>query len=128
MKQQYVGKKNQKSVPQIIDNRQHKEHNIPDIKIDPATANKPVRAVFYVEVGDMEPLRVQLLIQEINKQYSNARGGVHYVVPIRHGKIGSDIVFEKEWENVVRQTCEIRDGQICLKDEAKEVCVIRESI
>jgi len=125
MKQQQVNKKSAKPGPQIIDNRQRA---IPEIQIDPSVANLPLRAVFYVEVGDMETLRIQLLVKEINRQYTGARGGVHYVVPIRHGKIGTDIVFEQEFLDVVNKMCEVKDGQIVLKDGATEVNVVRETI
>lgn len=125
MRQQHIQKKSPKAEPQIIDERRRE---LPEIPIDPAAANKPVRAVFYVEVGDMETLRVQLLVQEINRQYSGARGGVHYVVPIRHGKIGTDIAFEQEFLDVVNKMCEIKDGKIVLKDGAEDVHIVRETI
>lgn len=125
MKQQHVSKKNKKGQTQIVDNRRQIV-DTPDI--DPSVVNMPVRTILYVEVGDMEKLRVQLLIQEINKQYDSARGGVHYVIPVRHGKIGSDIVFEQEFLNVVNKVCEIKDGQIVLKDGAKEVHIVRDSL
>ena len=125
MRQQHIQKKTQKPGPQVVDQRRRE---LPEIQFDPAVANQPVRAIFYVEVGDMETLRVQLLVQEINRQYSGARGGIHYVVPIRNGKIGSDIVFEQEFLDVVHKMCEIKDGQIVLKDGAADVHVVRESI
>lgn len=123
MKQQHVQKKIAKAAPQIVDQR---KREIPEIV--PSTTNVPVRAVLYVEVGDMEPLRVQLLVQEINKQYVGARGGVHYVIPIRNGKIGSDIVFEQEFLDVVNKICEVQDGKIVLKDGATEVQIVREVV
>jgi hypothetical protein len=60
--------------------------------------------------------------------HDTAKGGIHYFLPIRHGRIASDILFEEEWLKVVNETCEIKDGKIVLKDGAKEVVVIRQRI
>lgn len=125
MKQQRINRKDPNKKPTIIDER---KPNIPNINIDPTVANLPLRAVFYVEVGDMEPMRVQYLVAEASKMYNALRGGIHYVIPMRHGKIGSDIVFEQEFLNVVHQVCEIKDGAIGLKDGAKECVIVRQQI
>jgi hypothetical protein len=126
MRQQRIERKKDTAKPLLIDNRAHKVPEIP--QPSPAVVDTPVRAVFYVEVGDMETVRVQLLIQEINKMYEGARGGVQYVIPIRHGKIGSDIVFEEEFLKVVHDTCEIKDDKIVLKDGSTKVLIVRERI
>lgn len=123
VKQQHINKKSAKATAQVIDNRK-----VIPVEPTPVANNGLVRTVFYVEVGDMEPLRVQLLIQEINRTYVNARGGAHYVVPVRRGKLGSEVMFEQEFLSVVYKMCEIRDGQIVLKGDAANVQVIRESI
>mgnify|MGYP006283240245 FL=1 len=125
MKQQKVIKNNKPKTPIVMDDRPHK---IPDIEINPETANLPLRAVFYVEVGDMDQLRVQLLVSEVTKLYTNLKGGIHYVIPVRHGKIGSDIVFEEEFLKAVNDTCEIRDGKIVLKDGATKCHIVRTAI
>lgn len=124
---QRIERKKPTAAPQIIDTRQPKSVPPPP-PVDPAVANLPLRTVFFMEVGDMEPAKVQLLVQEANKMYEGSRGGIHYVLPVRHGKLRSDIVFEAEWERVVRETCEIRDGQICLKDGATECQIVRTNI
>lgn len=107
--------------PEIVDNRKPK-------LIDIQTANQPVRAVNFVEVGELTPTQVQYLIQELNKSHKTAQGGIHYFVPIRNGKITTDILFEEEWLQVVRDTCEIKNDQIVLKDGSKQVTVIRQKI
>ncbi len=112
--------------PQIIDNRSPKPLDLPPV--DQATANLPLRTVFFMEVGAMEPAKVQLLIQQANEMYEGAKGGIHYVLPVRDGKIRSDIVFEGEWLAIVKETCEIKDGQIVLKDGASECQIVRNSI
>lgn len=124
---QRIERKKQQAAPQIIDTRQPKP--LPEMApVDPAVANLPLRTVFFMEVGDMEPARIQLLIQEAGKVYDAMRGGIHYVLPVRHGRIGSDLVFEAEWERVVRETCEVRDGKIVLKDGAAACNIVRQSI
>ena len=126
MRQQRIERQNSAKAPQIIDNRQPKVPDLPPV--DPATANLPLRTVFYMEVGDMGPAQVQLLVQEINKVYAESRGGIHYVIPVRHGKISSDIEFEGEFLETIRRLCETKDGQIVFKDAAKECRIVRESI
>jgi hypothetical protein len=75
----------------------------------------------------MERERVLYLVKQISNTYENS-GGAHYVLPVRHGKISGDIAFESEWEATVREVFEVRDGQICLKNGAQDVRIVRESI
>jgi hypothetical protein len=124
---QRIERNKPKTAPQIIDTRQLKVIPQP-AAVDPAIANLPLRTVLLLEVGDMEPAKVQLLVQEANKMYDGAKGGIHYVLPVRHGRIGTDVVFEGEWEKIVQETCEIRDGQIRLKDGAAECYVVRQRL
>jgi hypothetical protein len=126
MRAQRIERNNSTKAPQIIDERQPTIPEPP--KVDPAVAHIPVRTVFLMEVGDMAPEQIQYLVQEINKVYSESKGGVHYVLPVRHGKIGSDLLFEVEWERVVQDTCEIRDGQIKLKEGAQDCQIVRQNI
>lgn len=114
------------ATPTIIDNRQPKA--LPTPEIDPAVAHLPLRTVFLMEVGDMETSKVQLLVQEANKMYEGTRGGIHYVLPVRHGKLRSDIYFEAEFLSVVRKICEVKDGEIVLQDGATECHIVRQNI
>ena len=124
---QRIERQKRQAAPQIIDTRQPKP--LPETApVDPAVANLPLRTVFFMEVGDMEPARIQLLIQEAGKVYDAMRGGIHYVLPVRHGRIGSDLVFEAEWERIGQEVFEIRDGQIRLKEGAQACNIVRQSI
>ena len=67
-------------------------------------------------------------MQHVNELYRDAKGGIHYVIPIRGGRICSDIMFEEEFEKVVQETCEIHEGKIRLKDGAKQCQIIRQQI
>ncbi len=126
MKQQRIERSKPAKAPQIIDNRQP---TVPDPpQIDPAIANLPLRTIMYLEVYNMDHKQVQLLIQHTNEMYKDAKGGIHYVIPVRHGCLGPDIIFEEEFLKVVNQTCEIKDGQIKLKDGAKECRIVREKV
>lgn len=127
-KSQKIVRKKPKPGPIVYDERPPRQPEIPQVAIDPATANAPVRTVNFVEVGDMVGKQLQLIIQRLNETHDTAKGGIHYFLPIRHGKIGSDILFEEEWLEAVHKTCEIKDGQIVLKGGAKEVLVIRQRI
>lgn len=123
VKQQKINRKPKKAGPTVINEQ---SPNMPAINLDPKYANAPVRAVNFVEVGGMEPHQVQLMLNELAQMHSSAKGGIHYFLPVRNGKIGSDIVFEEEWQTLVRATCEVNeDGEIVLKDGAKEILVVR---
>ena len=127
VKQQKIKREQKKPTgPKVIDERTPRAPAT--IQIDPKYANAPVRAVNFVEVRDMDPRQVQLMIQELGEIHNSAEGGIHYFIPIRNGKIGSDVVFEEEWLKVVKDTCEVKDGEIVLKGGAKEMLVIREKI
>ena len=118
IKTQFVGKKAPKKQPTIIDNR------IVDQKPDVA-----IRTVVYVEVGNMESKRVQQLCAAVSEMYKGNRGGIHYILPIRNGKIGADIFFEQEWLKIIKTICVVNEaGDIVLKDGAKDIRVSRETI
>lgn len=134
MKQQKIVRDIPKKPVTVLDNRIPKA--LPDIVVDPQYANKPVRTVNYVEVGDMEAKQIQFIIQQLNATYDSAKGGIHYFVPVRHGKIGADIVFEEEFEKVGNDIFEvvdkdnniIEDAKIRLKGGAKEVAIVRRNV
>lgn len=123
MKQQKIIKQNQPKHVEVIDERTPK----PQAQSQAAEASVPVRTVIYMEVGDMERERVLYLIKQVSASYENSKG-THYVLPVRHGKVSGEIGFESEWEAIVREAFEIRDGQICLKGGAQEVKVVREFV
>ena len=123
MRQQPINKNTSKKSMKIIDERQPL-----DISEDPTASKIPVRTVHYVEVGNMNQQQITLLLQQVNNSFKSAKGGVHYVVPIRNGKIGSDVIFEKEWLKVVKEICETKDNQIVMKNGAQEVQIIRQRV
>ena len=126
VKQQKIKRSTAKPGPTIISER---TPTPTAMTLDPKYANAPVRAVNFVEIGQMAPSQVQLMFNELSKMHDSARGGIHYFLPVRDGRIASDILFEEEWERVVRETCEVnKDGEIVLKGGAKEVLVIREQV
>lgn len=97
--------------------------------VNPKYANAPVRTVHFVEVGDMSPHQLREMSKMLAQSHDPDRDGIHYVLPIRNGKIGPDIVFEEEWLKVVHKTCEVNEnGEIVLKGGAKDVLVIRDKI
>ncbi len=126
MKSQHIPKKESKKQVQIVDQRTPRAEP-PAINIQ--AANKPVRCVNFVEVGDMDRKQVQLMVQELGQVHSTAQGGIHYFLPIRHGKITTDVLFEKEiLEDLIEKLCEVQDGKIVLRDGAKDVEVIRRQL
>ena len=134
-KSQHIDNRRKKPGPIIIDERPVPAPVMPP-GFDPAKANAPIRTINFVEVGDMVGPQLQLILQRLNATHDTAKGGIHYFLPIRHGKIGSDIVFEEEFEHIGRKIFEVVDEEgnviegvnIRLKGGAKEVVVIRSQI
>lgn len=125
MKQQKIEKRIPPKQVEIVDERPQTVTE--ETEEADETSKVPVRTVIYMEVGDMERERVLYLVKQISSSYENS-GGAHYVLPVRHGRISGDIAFESEWESVVREVFEIREGQICLKNNAQDVRIVREMI
>jgi hypothetical protein len=123
MKQQKISR--QKAKPSIIYDRAEENESPQSNQIKDDTA---VRAVVFVEVKDMSSSQVGALLAQINQSYKNARGGIHYIIPIRHGKISTDILFESEILSFVNSICEVKDGSIALKGDFNQVKVIREIV
>lgn len=122
MKKQVVPKRIAKKTVTIIDERTPS----PPPPVSPDVA---IRTVLYVEAGSMQSYQMAQLVSQVSEMYKGNRAGMHYILPIRNGKIGADIFFEEEWLKVVRAICEVdADGMIVLKDGAKEIKVNRETI
>lgn len=135
-KSQRIKRSKPKRGPIIYDERPVPVPEIPEVLLNPATANAAVRTVNFVEVGEMVGKQLQLILQRLNTTHDTAKGGIHYFLPVRHGKIGSDIIFEEEFEKIGQEIFEIvdQDGNVIenadirLKGGAKEVVVIRQKI
>lgn len=112
MKQQRIEKKPVQKQPVVIDTRQPR-------------ADLAVRTVMYVEVGNMGEDQLRELRQRFAQSYTGPVHGPHYFVPVRHGKIRTDLQFESEFLEVVKQVCEVKDGNIVLKGGANAVTVSR---
>lgn len=118
---------NKKKPVEIIDNRTKVvPKEMEDLPIESPEASKiPVRTIMYVEVGNGTIQQVASLVSRLNAEKASARGGKHYVVPVRNGKLTNDIFFENEFLKVVKELCEVQDGNITLKGGAQDVDVIR---
>jgi len=120
MKQQRIVRQQPPKQPQVIDARSPR-----------ATADgraTPVRTVMYVETGSMDADQVRALALEFAKQYDGPVHGPHYFVPVRNGRVRTDVHFEQEFLNVVRELCEVRQGEIVLKNGATAVQVSRVTV
>lgn len=125
MKQQNINRSKPEKRTIVVDERK-KVTNLTDTNIQ--TANKPVRTLNFVEVGDMDQKRVQLMVQELAKKHDTARGGIHYFLAVRNGKLMTDMAFEHEILAFVNKICEVQNGEIALKGGAADVEVIRRKI
>tara|TARA_R110000751_G_scaffold41702_6_gene97609 strand:+ start:2849 stop:3232 length:384 start_codon:yes stop_codon:yes gene_type:complete len=125
-KSQKISRSKPKKVAAVIDERSPQQ--LTTQYTNPEVANGPVRTVNFVEVGEMVGKQLQLILQRLNATHDTAKGGIHYFLPVRNGKIGSDIIFEEEFLKIVNETCEVVGDKIMLKDGAKEVTVIRRKL
>lgn len=122
MRQQKVRHKKRPVQVPVIDNRK-----ISVQKVDLSQANQPVRTVHLVEMREMTPSQMKVFMDKLADVQSKSTDGIHFVLPVRDGKIGSDILFEQEWESLVQRMFEVdQTGKIVLKGGAKETQVIRQ--
>lgn len=121
MRSQPVDRKSVESGPTIINEKANRimQSDNPEVA---------VRAIYFVNVDGLDQAQLHSLYHQLNEQYKQARGGVHYVIPIRDGKLTGDILFEKEILEVVNKLCEVKDGSIQMRDGYKEVVVLREIV
>lgn len=115
MKQQKIVRNSPKKAPVVINEKQN-------------TYNPKIRVVNYVEVGHLNNNQIQQLLSALHQNLEGAKNGTHYFVPVRDGKITSDLFFEQEWLKVVEKTCVVQDGQIRLRGGIQEVAISREFI
>lgn len=124
MRQQRIVNNKPKAKPVIVNEKQMAAL----AKEQPVGSDLPVRTVYYVELKDMDAQRYSMLLDEINRGAAKLKGGTHYIIPVRNGRIGTDIEFEAEFLKTVHNMCEVKDGQIVLKNGAQDVRIIRESV
>lgn len=89
--------------------------------------NVPIRTVICAEVGDMPSGDVNKVMGALKKGMSNNEHP-HYFVPVRHGKMTSDVRFEEEILKMINQLCEIKEDKIVLKGGARKVEIIRKRV
>ena len=125
---QRIEKNEQKKHPVVLHTAAIDDSRAPaPVPEPPGNSDIPVRTVYYVEVENMSKEQVLLLGNTIAEMHENARGGAHYFIPVRFGKLKSDVVFEDEIMPMVNELCEVVDGKIQLKNK-REVRVIRENV
>lgn len=83
----------------------------------------PIRTVMYVEVGNLQSNEVRDVVTSLMQTLH--AGHPHFVVPLRNGKLHTDLDFEKEFLDFVRYVCEIQDNQITLKGGCHDIDVLR---
>ena len=83
----------------------------------------PIRTIMYVEVGNLPPNEVRDITASLTRTLHP--GHPHFVVPLRNGKIHTDLDFERELLDFIQLISEVKDGQIALKGGCHNVDVIR---
>lgn len=88
----------------------------------------PIRTVMYVETGNLPSNEVRDIVASLMGTLHP--GHPHFVVPLRNGKMHTDLDFEKEFLDFVNSVCEITDdggsgAKIVLKGGCHDVDVIR---
>ena len=112
MKQQKINKPDTVSRPVVIDNQR-------------PPANTAVVTVVYVEVGGMSHEQYKELAAQFAAQYQGSVYGNFYLIPVRDGKLSTDIQLATEFLEVVNQVCEIIDNQIVLRADATNTRIKR---
>lgn len=115
MKQQHVSKPQNQNKPLVIDTQKPRT----DIA---------VRTVLYIEVGDMNGAQVNELAAQFVQQYDGQAIGKHYIIPVRNGRISTDVEFESEFLETINKLCEAKDGKIVFREEAPQVKILRQHI
>ena len=119
--QQIEQRSSQVNRPVIEDHRQSRTQSV-------QASTVPIRTVLFVEVSELANEQVLLLLASLNQQYDENKHGPHYIIPMRNGAIGTDVQFEDEFLKTVNKVCEVKDGRIALRDGAKEVTIIRQTV
>lgn len=122
MKPQKIIKRQESKQPVVI-NEKHQA-----ILEGKNSVDKPIRAVYYVDISRLSQHQVSSLYQQISQNLSTSQGGPHYIVPIRDNKLACDVIFEHEILDMVNAICEIKDGQIALKNGYQDVIIIRNNV
>ena len=91
-----------------------------------AVVGRPLRTVIYVDIAGMNPADARVATQSL--MATMPVGHPHFVVPVRNGKIATDVQFEAEILETIKKLCEVKDGEIVFRDVAKDVEIIRHTI
>jgi hypothetical protein len=104
--------------PAVEDERLLKRVQVQDV------STVPVRTIIAIEVGDLPANQVQNAVLQISQIYATGNHPT-YILPVRNGKLTSDIIFEAGIEEMVRTLCEVVNGEIKLRSGWREVDVMR---
>lgn len=90
-------------------------------------SDKPIRTIVFMEIGNTTPVEARQALVAVQQMHGS---GMHptYVIPVRHGKFTGDILFEVEILEMVNKLCEVKDGQIVMKNDYVDVDVMRASL
>lgn len=105
-----------------------KEVTIVNEKVDRLVRdpNERIRVVVYLETAGMDNARIFHFIKTLNESYKDSKD-THYVVPVKNGKLKTDLQFEQEFLNTIRDVCKVDEaGNIVFKETFGDVTVIRE--
>ena len=87
-----------------------------------------MRTVIFVEMAGMSPEQFAMLAGKFANEFQGPTRGDHYFCPVKDGQIQCDPYYEEEFLEIVKKTCEIRDGQIVLKGEITPIKIVREFV
>lgn len=95
------------------------------IDVQKTPAGVAARTVIFVEIGGATAQQFAEVAQRFSAEYQGSPMGHHYFVPVRNGQLQNDPLFEEEFLKVVREVCEVKDGEIAMKGGATPVKVVR---
>ena len=74
---------------------------------------------------ELDTAQIAMLANQYAASYEGSVFGPHYVIPVRGGRLTSEIEIEGQFLETVRAICEVVNGEIVLKDGSHDVQVIR---
>lgn len=125
MRSQNINKPEQKKTPTVINVSKQQMIGDQAEKSEVMVSSMPVRTINYVEVGSMSHEQIAELGKLFAANYQGNVHGPHYLIPVRDGKLRTDINFENEVLPIVKQLCEVANGEIVMRGADVEVKVIR---
>lgn len=89
--------------------------------------NIPVRTLVYLELGDLPAVEARQALVAVREMHGKSAHPT-FILPLRDGKLRTDMLFENEILDFVGKVCEVKDGAIVMKGGYTDVDIMRTSL